>query len=614
MEQAARRSARWLLAIHALLLVGVILVVFLAAREVYFSSRDQAIQQASGRQRLLAEQTGRGIESYYKSIIDSLNLLRWADQLPGRAEGPGRVSAAIETLGPSIWDQVKDRASLLFIFTRETGQIDAVFPSDAMDKARSIVEQNGNSLKEVREATLSNLMKVGGEDANLVCVPVVPIPQSRRLFVAVVPIANIDAQFLRGMRGQQQLSVLLMDDVMRVMSASDKRIVGLSVIDDGWGNDRINHLATRYRDLGTAGSEVFEQGFAIGEHKFDSGMLSIQPIDVPGKRWWLSVGSDLAEVNSIVSNTFRPMLMCAIFLLVATTAILLSSAGLVIRTQMRLERARHAVLTHELAQARDIQLAWLPDNEDDPPRVDLSAVNKPASHVSGDFYNWFELRDGRVCALIGDVTGHGMAGAFLMATTQLLVRMTMLRLLDPGKCLEEVNRQLCRHAFAGQLVTMQILLLDVASGRVEYASAGHPPMLVQRGEKFVPVDLGAGLVMGIDRTAAYETYSFDLDDGCIIALYTDGVSEAGAPDGSRLNIDYVAEKIVGPFSDAESVVTRIIEIVDQFRGTRALDDDLTVVAIKPQSMGEPLGANSPHRYAVAHEINPSDRPADPDRH
>src|SRR5439155_8415781 len=117
---------------------------------------------------------------------------------------------------------------------------------------------------------------------------------------------------------------------------------------------------------------------------------------------------------------------------------------------------------------------------------------------SGDFYNWFALPammmktsvsgavggehaeteggggSGRVAVVIGDVTGHGMAAALLMATTQLLVRMALSRYQDAGRCLQEVNKQLCMQAgstFKGQFVTMLVMVLDTRHGTMQVASA-----------------------------------------------------------------------------------------------------------------------------------------------
>ena len=145
---------------------------------------------------------------------------------------------------------------------------------------------------------------------------------------------------------------------------------------------------------------------------------------------------------------------------------------------MKLERERAAALRKELERASQIQQAWLPHRPPASRALDVAAVNYPAQHISGDFYNWFELPDGRTAIAIGDVTGHGMSAAFLMATTQLLIRTTLARITDPGQCLTEVNRQLCTQVYAGQFVTIQLLVLEPETGAIELANAGHPPPLV----------------------------------------------------------------------------------------------------------------------------------------
>src|SRR5207248_8203320 len=161
----------------------------------------------------------------------------------------------------------------------------------------------------------------------------------------------------------------------------------------------------------------------------------IQPVDVLGKKWCLVVSSSLEEVDQIIKPIFRDASVWAVCVIGAMTAILVSTALQMIRSRVRLERAQMEMLNRELTQAREIQLHWLPDQPCSFQSIDLAAVNMPASHVSGDFYNWFELPDGRIVVMIGDVTGHGMAAAFLMATTQLLVRASMPGLCDPGLCL-----------------------------------------------------------------------------------------------------------------------------------------------------------------------------------
>ena len=181
------------------------------------------------------------------------------------------------------------------------------------------------------------------------------------------------------------------------------------------------------------------------------------------------------------------------------TAILVSTAVSLIRLRVRLERVQHEVITRELSQARQIQLNWLPNRHTAGPALDIAAINQPASHISGDFYNWFDLPDGRQVITIGDVTGHGMAAAFLMATTQLLVRTTMARVGDPGACMEEVNRQLCTQVFHGQFVTMLIVVLDLEHSQLELATAGHAaPLISEGGGPFRELDTETQLVLGME--------------------------------------------------------------------------------------------------------------------
>src|SRR5207302_9547645 len=132
---------------------------------------------------------------------------------------------------------------------------------------------------------------------------------------------------------------------------------------------------------------------------------------------------------------------------------------------------------------------------------------------SRGLYNSCELPDRRIAITIGDVTGHGMSAAFLMATTQLLVRTNLPRLGDPGYCLEEVNRQLCTQVFNGQFVTMQILLIDLENRQIDIASAGHPPPLWRDNGSIRPLPVEPQLVLGVDETTEYPTQRFPLQSG-----------------------------------------------------------------------------------------------------
>jgi hypothetical protein len=157
------------------------------------------------------------------------------------------------------------------------------------------------------------------------------------------------------------------------------------------------------------------------------------PDQAARKTWWLYIATATSEVDGVLWKMYWRAIIWAGVAIVGMTALLVSTSIVLIRGRVRMERLRHEMLRKELDQARDIQLAWLPEQgiSAHAQTIDLAAVNVPASHISGDFYNWFDLDDGRTVVVIGDVTGHGMAAAFLMATTQLLVRTTMPRVGDP---------------------------------------------------------------------------------------------------------------------------------------------------------------------------------------
>ncbi len=209
-------------------------------------------------------------------------------------------------------------------------------------------------------------------------------------------------------------------------------------------------------------------------------------------------------------------------------------------------------------------------------------MNSPASHISGDFYNWFELPDGRMVVAVGDVTGHGMAAAFLMATAQLLVRNTMMRLGDPGRCLEEVNRQLCVQVFNGQFVTMLLMILDLKRNKLQIATAGHPAPLLADGESFHPLTLEPQLVLGVDRDTRYVTETHALTPDASLLLYTDGVVECPDHQYVRFGDERLRRALDGRCESAQVMLDRVVNAVDEFRGTRALDDDLTLVAVQLQ--------------------------------
>jgi serine phosphatase RsbU (regulator of sigma subunit) len=561
------------------------------------------IAQARTRQELLARQTAKSIEDFYAGIFDNLDLIREAE------ETGGATTRSVMPVGPGmanvLWVQLRDRVSHLASFNpnERTDRPPATRPAieerpprqggrfgDIADRferyRRQGPEMLGSptdesiALEDITAATrellkqhidgepfVSSMLHLGSQEKAVTLV-VIPPAERRfpRVLVAVVPVDNVEERFAEARKGREGTLAVLRDRAHNAVAASDRSLVGKNVGEKELGRS----LASSSRNT----------------------IVTSEALRIRGAKWTLVVDSPLTEVNAIVSELFRKAFFWTVFVIVAFAAILTSTAIFMIRNRIRLENQRTALITKQLADARAIQLAWLPGHAKTAADVEIAATNQPAQHISGDFYNWFEVSPSRMVVLIGDVTGHGMSAAFLMATTQLLVRTTFPRVNDPGRCLEEVNRQLCVQAFNGQFVTMLLMVIDTSSNQIELAVAGHPPPLVSSGHGFEPLSLEPQLVLGVDRDATFTTERFSVGEGAAIVLYTDGVQDAYGPDGERFGTQRLIDALSRFKPDsAQAALQTIVSAVNEHRAGEPLGDDLTLVTIQlqPESAAVPAG-------------------------
>jgi serine phosphatase RsbU (regulator of sigma subunit) len=255
--------------------------------------------------------------------------------------------------------------------------------------------------------------------------------------------------------------------------------------------------------------------------------------------------------------------------------------GLREREELRTAQER---MRQQMESARVIQQSFLPASLPgaDDPRFSLAALNHPAASIGGDYYDVIALGDDRIGLVLGDVSGKGVPGALYMARLVSDFRFLVGPHQDsPAETLTALNRLLMGRGEPGMFVTLQYLILNIATGGVTFANAGHLPMFVRRAEGALEaVDGAAGPPLGIIDDQAYDNTELALAPGEDLLLFTDGVTEAMNPAGEQFS----QIRLEGLLRDAprrpEDVVGAVVQAVQAFAGDAPAHDDLTLLAAR----------------------------------
>jgi sigma-B regulation protein RsbU (phosphoserine phosphatase) len=201
--------------------------------------------------------------------------------------------------------------------------------------------------------------------------------------------------------------------------------------------------------------------------------------------------------------------------------------------------------------------------------------------VGGDLVDHF--RDGsRVFFLVGDVSGKGIAAALFMARAKTVFETEASREADPGALLARVNRSLCRDNDAGMFVTAVVGVLDLASGDLAFAVAGHePPVLVPADGAPELVSVEGGRVLGLIEASEFPVNRLRLGRGEAVLLYTDGVSEAQDPAGGFFGVErVVAAAAFLRLVMAMALSEGVLRAVRAFAGEAPQSDDITILTLR----------------------------------
>ncbi|HET7290959.1 MAG TPA: SpoIIE family protein phosphatase [Vicinamibacteria bacterium] len=249
---------------------------------------------------------------------------------------------------------------------------------------------------------------------------------------------------------------------------------------------------------------------------------------------------------------------------------------------VRLQRIREEKRRqdHELALAREIQQGLLPARPLELPGFETAGETRPCFEVGGDSYDWIPLGEERLALVVADVSGKGAPASLLMASTHAFVH-ALAGTAPPATLAARLNRFLFARTQASRFVTLFYAELDATRRRLAYVNAGHvPPYLVTAAGSLARLSSG-GAALGLLPEEAYAPGEARLEAGDVLAMVTDGVTEALSPDERELGDDRVCETLrTLRGGDAPTILEGLIAAADAWAGGRASGDDLTALVLK----------------------------------
>ncbi len=246
-------------------------------------------------------------------------------------------------------------------------------------------------------------------------------------------------------------------------------------------------------------------------------------------------------------------------------------------------------LNDELALARSIQKSMLPSSLPQISGTEIAASLDMAHEVCGDLYASFTnpYNPKQIYFVIGDVCSKGVPAALIMSRAVSLARsFLMLEKTSPAHTLESLNASLLRNDTSAMFVSMLVASLDTKTGIFQWASAGHPPPLLNQGETII-LPWSKELVLNVSPNQQYTTFTEQLSPGQSILLYTDGASEAMAPPNRLQGQLYGEDKLKETFhiactheESAQNILTYIHEDIIQHMDNNAPSDDISLMLIR----------------------------------
>jgi sigma-B regulation protein RsbU (phosphoserine phosphatase) len=237
----------------------------------------------------------------------------------------------------------------------------------------------------------------------------------------------------------------------------------------------------------------------------------------------------------------------------------------------------------DLENARKIQEKLLPGYVPHLTGIDIAGKMIPAMHVGGDYYDLIKVSDSQIFAIIGDVSGKGMAASFYMTKLQTMMRLKCKEGKSPKEILSNINRELFGTIERNWFITAAVALFDTKDKTVTYCRAGHTPLIIVNGEEkkiIQPGGIGLGLEAGTVFNSSLEEEVIPLQNNDMFVLFSDGVNETMDKENNLFGMERFEEVLIKTSQmRAASALTNILMSLEKFRKGHPHNDDITLVLI-----------------------------------
>ena len=208
---------------------------------------------------------------------------------------------------------------------------------------------------------------------------------------------------------------------------------------------------------------------------------------------------------------------------------------------------------------------------------------RAAKVVGGDFYDFYLRDKNQLVIVVADVADKGIGAALFMMTAKTLIKSLAESGLSPAEIFTQANKRITAHNDQDIFLTAFLAVLDLTTGRLICANAGHEhPLVFKHAEgRYAWLEAGHGLPLGAMPNARYKEQTFQIAAGDRLLLYTDGVSEAENSPGERLGLSGIESAVMGTERmDAEQTVQALLRRVDDFAAGVEQADDITILALE----------------------------------